>query len=74
MSLSINSESVRRTRYRLAEYSVHALTFILILVAIFAAFYERGDVLLLGLLILLVGYDFEYLAHVRYARTLMPYA
>lgn len=43
-----------RTRYRLAAYSVHALTFILILIAVFVVFYERGDVLLLGLLILLI--------------------
>ncbi|MFK7852523.1 MAG: hypothetical protein AB8B79_00360 [Granulosicoccus sp.] len=43
-----------RTRYRLAAYSVHALTFVLILIAIFVVFYERGDVLLLGLLILLI--------------------
>jgi len=43
-----------RTRYRLAAYSVHALTFILILIAVFVVFYERGDVLLLGLLILLM--------------------
>ena len=53
-SLHSNTESVRKTRYRLAAYSVHALTFILILIAVFAVFYERGDVLLLGLLILLV--------------------
>lgn len=53
-SLSSDTESVRKTRYRLAAYSVHALTFILILIAVFAVFYERGDVLLLGLLILLV--------------------
>jgi hypothetical protein len=53
-SLSADTESVRKTRYRLAAYSVHALTFILILIAVFAVFYERGDVLLLGLLILLV--------------------
>jgi hypothetical protein len=53
-SLSADNESVRKTRYRLAAYSVHALTFILILIAVFAVFYERGDVLLLGLLILLV--------------------
>lgn len=53
-SLSADIESVRKTRYRLAAYSVHALTFILILIAVFAVFYERGDVLLLGLLILLV--------------------
>lgn len=53
-SLSTDIESVRKTRYRLAAYSVHALTFILILIAVFAVFYERGDVLLLGLLILLV--------------------
>ena len=44
----------RRTRYRLAAYSVHALTSLLILIAIFVVFYERGDVLLLGLLILLI--------------------
>ena len=48
------SEPESRTRYRLAEYSVHALTFLLILVAVFVVFYERGDVLLLGLLILLI--------------------
>ena len=48
------SEPESRTRYRLAEYSVHALTFLLILVAVFVVFYERGDVLLLGLLILLL--------------------
>ena len=48
------SEPESRTRYRLAEYSVHALTFLLILVAVFIVFYERGDVLLLGLLILLI--------------------
>lgn len=43
----------RRTRYRLAEYSMHALTGLLILVAIFVVIYQRGDVLLLGLMILL---------------------
>ncbi|MGQ7847518.1 hypothetical protein ACUNV4_23710 [Granulosicoccus sp. 3-233] len=43
-----------RTRYRLAAYSVQALTFILILIAVFVVFYQRGDVLLLGLLILLI--------------------
>lgn len=43
-----------RTRYRLAAYSVQALTFVLILIAVFVVFYERGDVLLLGLLILLI--------------------
>lgn len=43
-----------RTRYRLAAYSVQALTFMLILIAVFVVFYERGDVLLLGLLILLI--------------------
>ena len=48
------SQAESRTRYRLAEYSVHALTFVLILIAIFVVFYERGDVLLLGLLILLM--------------------
>lgn len=48
------SEPESRTRYRLAEYSVHALTFLLILIAVFVVFYERGDVLLLGLLILLI--------------------
>lgn len=53
-SLSVTTDSVRKTRYRLAAYSVHALTFVLILIAVFAVFYERGDVLLLGLLILLV--------------------
>lgn len=43
-----------RTRYRLAAYSVEALTFVLILIAIFVVFYQRGDVLLLGMLILLI--------------------
>jgi len=49
-----NTNTERRTRYRLAAYSVHVLTFSLILVAVFIVFYERGDVLLLGLLILLM--------------------
>ena len=44
----------QRTRYRLAAYSVHALTFVLSLIAVFVVFYERGDVLLLGVLILLI--------------------
>ncbi|MEE9320756.1 MAG: hypothetical protein V3U76_09955 [Granulosicoccus sp.] len=43
-----------RTRYRLVAYSVHALTFLTIMIAVFVVFYERGDVLLLGLLILLI--------------------
>jgi len=43
-----------RTRYRLAKYSVQAMTFSLILIAVFIVFYERHDVLLLGLLILLI--------------------
>jgi len=43
-----------RTRYRVAKYSVQALTFTLILMAVFVVFYERHDVLLLGLLILLI--------------------
>lgn len=49
-----NETSESRTRYRLAAYSVHALTGTLILIAIFVVFYQRGDVLLLGLLILLI--------------------
>ncbi len=53
-ALADNSNAESRTRYRLAAYSVHALTFILILIAVFVVFYERGDVLLLGLLILLI--------------------
>lgn len=53
-SLVDNTEPESRTRYRLAAYSVKALTFILILIAIFVVFYQRGDVLLLGLLILLI--------------------
>ncbi|ASJ71045.1 mechanosensitive ion channel family protein [Granulosicoccus antarcticus] len=53
-ALSDNTEHESRTRYRLAAYSVHALTFLLILIAVFVVFYERGDVLLLGLLILLI--------------------
>ena len=48
------TEPDSRTRYRLAEYSVRAFTFLLCLVAVFIVFYERGDVLLLGLLILLI--------------------
>jgi len=43
-----------RTRYRVAKYSIQATTFSLILIAIFIVFYERHDVLLLGLLILLI--------------------
>ena len=43
-----------RTRYRLAVYSVRALTSMVILIAVFSVFYQRGDVLLLGLLILLL--------------------
>ncbi len=53
-SLADNTAHESRTRYRLAAYSVHALTFLLILIAVFVVFYERGDVLLLGLLILLI--------------------
>ncbi len=47
------SQPDSRTRYRLAEYSMHAFTGLLILVAIFVVIYQRGDVLLLGLMILL---------------------
>lgn len=47
------SQPESRTRYRLVEYSLHALTGIMILVAIFIVIYQRGDVLLLGLMILL---------------------
>ena len=43
-----------RTRYRVAKYSVQAFTFTLVLIAVFIVFYERHDVLLLGLLILLI--------------------
>lgn len=53
-SLVDNTTPESRTRYRLAAYSVHALTFVLILIVVFVVFYERGDVLLLGLLILLI--------------------
>lgn len=53
-SLVDNHAPESRTRYRLAAYSVQALTFVLILIAIFVVFYQRGDVLLLGLLILLI--------------------
>ncbi len=50
-------EANSRTRYRLAKYSVQALRVALILIAVFIVFYERHDVLLLGLLILfLVGF------------------
>lgn len=54
VTMAENSNAASRTRYRLAAYSVHALTFVLILIAVFVVFYERGDVLLLGLLILLI--------------------
>ncbi len=47
-------EESSRTRYRLAKYSVHAFTAILVLIAVFIVFYERHDVLLLGLLILFI--------------------
>ena len=47
------SEPESRTRYRLAEYGMHAGTGLLMLVAVFVVFYQRGDVLLLGLMILL---------------------
>lgn len=53
-SLTDTAAPESRTRYRLAAYSVQALTFVLILIAVFVVFYERGDVLLLGLLILLI--------------------
>lgn len=53
-SLADRSSPEGRTRYRLAAYSVQALTFLLILIAVFVVFYQRGDVLLLGLLILLI--------------------
>jgi len=52
--LSGNAAPERRTRYRLAAYTVHVLTFSLSILAVFVVFYERGDVLLLGLLILLI--------------------
>ncbi len=47
------SEPESRTRYRLAEYGMHAGTGLLMLVGVFIVFYQRGDVLLLGLMILL---------------------
>ena len=53
-TISTNDSPEQRTRYRLAAYSVHALTFLLTLIAVFVVFYERGDVLLLGVLILLI--------------------
>lgn len=53
-TLADGNQQRSRTRYRLAAYSVHALTFLLIIIAIFVVFYERGDVLLLGILILLI--------------------
>ena len=42
-----------RTRYRLVEYSVGALSGLFMLLAVFAVFYHRGDVLLIGVLVLL---------------------
>ncbi len=48
------TEPSSRTHYRMAEYSVRAFTFLVCLVVVFIVFYERGDVLLLGLLILLM--------------------
>lgn len=53
-TISNDKAPEQRTRYRLAAYSVHALTFVFTLLAVFGVFYERGDVLLLGLLILLI--------------------
>ena len=53
-TITSNDSPEQRTRYRLAAYSVHALTFVLSLIAVFVVFYERGDVLLLGVLILLI--------------------
>ncbi|MFK7859445.1 MAG: hypothetical protein AB8B64_11500 [Granulosicoccus sp.] len=53
-TIASTDSPAQRTRYRLAAYSVHALTFLLILIAVFVVFYERGDVLLLGVLILLI--------------------
>ena len=46
-------EPSSRTRYRLVEYSVGALTGLGMLLAVFAVFYHRGDVLLIGVLVLL---------------------
>ncbi len=54
VAISNDNAPERRTRYRVAAYGVHALTFVFTLLAVFVVFYERGDVLLLGLLILLV--------------------
>ena len=42
-----------RTRYRLVEYSVGALSGLFVLLAVFTVFYHRGDVLLIGLLVML---------------------
>lgn len=42
-----------RTRYRLVEYSVGALTGLAMLLSVFTVFYHRGDVLLIGVLVLL---------------------
>lgn len=53
-TLNDHNGAQSKTRYRLAAYSVQALTFILILIAVFVVFYQRGDVLLLGVLILLI--------------------
>lgn len=47
------SEPESRTRFRLAEYSMHAFIGLMMLVAVFVVFYQRGDVLLLGVMILL---------------------
>ncbi|PID60358.1 MAG: hypothetical protein CSB44_10585 [Gammaproteobacteria bacterium] len=65
-SLVDKSRPESRTRYRLIEYSTHALTGLLILLAVFIVFHQRGDVLLLGLLILLL------FGVALAARTLLP--
>ncbi|MFK7891497.1 MAG: hypothetical protein AB8B63_11840 [Granulosicoccus sp.] len=49
-----NETPESRTRYRLAAYSLHAFTGTLIITAVFVVLYQRSDVLLLGLLVMLI--------------------
>ncbi len=57
LTLKVKGSEERRslTRYRLAAYAYSLLTTMLVIIAVMVVFYIRGDVLLLGLSILLVA-------------------
>ncbi|MCB1756120.1 MAG: hypothetical protein KDJ38_11385 [Gammaproteobacteria bacterium] len=57
LSKRVKNSAERRTltRYRLAAYAYSLLTTLLVIIAVMVVFYSRGDVLLLGLAILLVA-------------------